>query len=105
MYARKQLAIMDNNSGIDRVQYKGKDGELRYRTVFSKVPSNWVYKKIMERKKKTFIDEILHLLRTSENMKGKRIQLESFPMNIATVPYSRKDAIFKAHKPRILDKK
>ena len=37
----------------------------------------------MEGKKKIFIDEILHLLRTPENMKVKRNQLESVPMNIA----------------------
>ena len=43
----------------------------------------------MERKKKNFIDKILHFLRTPENMKGKRIQLENVPMNIATVPYIR----------------
>ena len=105
MYARAQLAIMDHNFGIDRVQSKTKDGKPRYRTVFSKVASNWVAKKIMERKKKTFIDEILHLLRTPENMKGKRIQIESVPMNIATVPYPGKDEIIKAHKSRFLDKK
>ena len=39
--------------------------------------------------------QILHLLRTRENMKSKRNQLESVPMNIATVPYSGKDEIIK----------
>ena len=57
MYARAQLAIMDHNSGMGRVQSKRKDGKLMYRTVFSKVASNWVSKKIMERKKKNLIDE------------------------------------------------
>ena len=52
MYARAQLAIMNHNSGIDRVQSKRKDGKLRYITVFSEVASNCVAKKIMERKKK-----------------------------------------------------
>ena len=42
IYARAQLAIMNHNSGIDRVQSKRKDGKLRYRTVFSKVALNCV---------------------------------------------------------------
>ena len=99
MYVRAQLAIMDHNFGIDRVQSKRKDGKLRYRTVFSKVASNQVAKE------KTFIDEILHLLHTPKNMNGKRNQLQSVTMNIATVPYSGKDEIIKAHKSSFLDKK
>ena len=52
MYARTQLAAMDHNSGINQVQSKTKDGKPRYRTVFSKVSSNWAAKRIMKRKKK-----------------------------------------------------
>ena len=55
MYVHAQLAIMDHNSGIDQIQSKRKDGKLRYITVFSKVASNWVAKKIMERKKKPLL--------------------------------------------------
>ena len=58
MNSRAQIAYMDHNSGIDRVQSKRKDVKLRYRTVFSKVASDWVAKRIMERKKKYSIDEI-----------------------------------------------
>ena len=48
-------------------------------------------KKIMER-------------RMQVNMKGKRNQLESVPINIATVPYSWKHEIIKVRKWRFLDK-
>ena len=59
MYARTQLAIMDHNSGIGKEQAKTKEGVLRHKTVFSKVSSNWVAKRIMEEKDKTFICDIL----------------------------------------------
>ena len=36
---------MDRNSGINQKQAKTKEGNLRYKTVYTRVTSSWVTKK------------------------------------------------------------
>ena len=50
MYARTKLAVMDHNSGINRKQLKTKQGKLRYKTIYSRISSCWVARKMMEKK-------------------------------------------------------
>ena len=80
---------MDHNSGIKRKQSRTKNGKLRYNTVYSKVTSSWVARKIIEKKEKAFINDILEVLFTT-GITEEPFQLESTPKNIAKVPYPRK---------------
>ena len=52
-----------------------------------------------------FFLKLIIFQRFFENLKGKRVQLESTPKNIATVPNPGKQELIKAHKSRFLDKK
>ena len=96
MYARTQLAVMDHNSGVGRVQATTKTGEKKYKTVYSKVSSSWVAKKIMEDKNKTFIQDILQTIWevTGKNLKGP--VLEATPKNIAPIPNPGKSKVVKS---------
>ena len=87
MYARTKLAVMDHNSGIHRNQSRTKQGHLRFKTVYSRITSSWVAKKIMDKKDKNFIQEILQAIWSVGFDRDKQIicELEDIPRNIAKV--------------------
>ena len=49
MYARTKLAVMGHNSGIHRDQSRTKQGHIRFKTVYSRITSSWVAKKIIDK--------------------------------------------------------
>ena len=50
MIARTQLAVLDYNCGSNNTQATTKDGERRYKHIFSKMTQNWVVKKYPKQK-------------------------------------------------------
>lgn len=106
MYARAKLAVMDHNSGINQQQAKTKKGELRYKTVYSRITSSWVAKKIMEKKDKVFIKDIMAriwLIGYAE-YSDKNLNLEEIPSNIAKVPNPGKKVVVDSHTSRFMKK-
>ena len=100
MYARTQLAVMDNNSGVGRQHAKTKEGIPRYNTVLSKVSSQWVAKRIMEDKEKTFIKDILSAVWRVSELNMKHVSLEKTPKNLSTVEYPGKAQVIMKHTSR-----
>lgn len=100
MYARTQLAVIDHNSGIAREQAQTKTGVLRYKTVSSKVSDNWVAKKIMIEKDKSFIQDILNTIWDVSKLNLAHVILEKTPKNISTVEYPGKDVVVQRHMSR-----
>ena len=100
MYTRAQLAVMDHNSGIGREQAKTEDGDLRYKTVYSKVSNTWVLKKIMVEKDKTFLKDILKTIWDVTKSNLSHVNLEQTPKNISAAEYPGKDVIIQKHVSR-----
>ena len=100
MYARTQLAVMDHNSGVGRQNAKTKEGIPRYNTVLSKVSSQWVAKRIMEDKEKTFIKDILSAVWRVSELNMKHVSLEKTPKNLSTVEYPGKAQVIMKHTSR-----
>ena len=63
MVARNQIAVLDHNSGLDRDQAKTKDGKLRHKSQWSKVTDRHVPKKIMDKKERKYVEEIINEIR------------------------------------------
>ena len=84
MIARTQLAVLDYNCGSNNTQATTKDGERRYKHIFSKVTQNWVVKKISETKDREYIHELLSsTLEASPNTTGDKLRrISSIPPNI-----------------------
>ena len=57
MIARTQLAILDHNCGMSRIQILDKQGEGKINTQYTKVTAHFVAKKVMEPKDKNYIKE------------------------------------------------
>ena len=76
MYARTKLAVMDHNSCIHRNQSRTKQGHLRFKTVYSRITSSWVAKKIMDKKDRHFRQEILQAIWSVGCDKDKQIICE-----------------------------
>ena len=102
MYARIQLALMNHNSGTGRSPAVTKTGELRFRTVCSKISAAWVAKKIMADKDKHYINDILAVIWEVTNKGLRGPELESIPENIAPVPNPGKQAVVQAHTTRFI---
>ena len=100
MYARTQIAAMDHNSGVGRQHAKTKEGIPRYNTVLSNVSSQWVVKRIMEDKEKTFITDILKVVWRVSELNMKHVSLEKTPKNLSTVEYPGKEQIIMKHTSR-----
>ena len=100
MYARTQLAVMDHNSGVGKQQAQTKEGVPRYKTVSSKVSADWVAKKIMVEKDKSFIQDILKTIRKASESNMVHVTLEETPKNISTVEYPGKDVVIQRHVSR-----
>ena len=66
MVARTQIAVLDHNSGLNRNQAVTKEGRLRHKSQWSKVTEQHVPKKIMGRKDKGYIEEILDEVRSGD---------------------------------------
>ena len=101
MYARTQLAVIDHNPGTKRKQSRTKDGKLRYNTVYFKVTSSWVERKIMGKKEKAFINDVLEVLFTV-GITEEPLHLESTTKIIAKVPYPGKKEVIPSHSSRFL---
>ena len=60
MVARNQIAVLDHNSGLERDQAKTKDGKMRHKSQWSKVSDWHVPKKIMDKKGRKCVEEIIN---------------------------------------------
>ena len=98
MYARTQLAVLDHNSGVGREHAKTKSGEHRYKVTYSKISADWVAKKIMAQKDKTFLKDILSSI--WEVSKSPQIEIEKTPKNLATIDNPGKEAVIQRHVSR-----
>ena len=63
MYARTQLCTLDHDSGIHRNQSTTSDGNLCFKTVYSKVSASCVAKLILEDKNILYWDDIMKTIR------------------------------------------
>ena len=95
MIARSQLAVLDFNSGVNRSQAKTRNGELRYKLSHTKITKSWVVKKIMEKKTRPYLKEIMDEVEyqklSGENHPRAEIP-ENVPKNIAPTPRPDKKA-------------
>ena len=64
-----------------------KDGTLKYKQSFSRVTQTWVVKKIVENKKREYLDELMEVtIKTNPTSTvGHLPNLEPIPQNIAPV--------------------
>ena len=83
MIARTQLAVLDYNCGSNNTQATTKDGERRYKHIFSKMTQNWVMKKISKTKDREYIHELLSS--TLEASPDELPRIGSIPPNIAPI--------------------
>ena len=86
MYARTQLAVLDHNCGINRKQAVTKSNQLRNKSQYTKTTGQWVPKKIMEPKVKSYISEILEeMTKVTITTPELNEKLECIPKNIAPI--------------------
>ena len=102
MIARTQLAVLDYNCGSNNTQATTKDGERRYKHIFSKVTQNWVVKKISETKDREYIHELLSsTLEASPDTTGDKLpRIGSVLPNIAPVEKPDKEEAIENMKTR-----
>ena len=102
MIARTQLAVLDYNCGSNNTQATTKDGERRYKHIFSKVTQNWVVKKISETKDREYIHELLSsTLEASPDTTGDKLpRIGSILPNIAPVEKPDKEEAIENMKTR-----
>ena len=102
MIARTQLAVLDCNCGSNNSQATTKDGERRYKHIFSKVTQNWVVKKISKTKDREYIHELLSsTLEASPDTTGDKLpRIGSIPPNIARIEKPDKEEAIENMKTR-----
>ena len=102
MIARTQLAVLDYNCGSNNTQATTKDGERRYKHIFSKVTQNWVVKKISKTKDREYIHELLSsTLEASHDTTGDRLpRTGSILQNIAPIEKPDKEEAIENMKTR-----
>ena len=102
MIARTQLAVLDYNCGSNNTQATTKDGERRYKHIFSKVTQNWVVKKISKTKDREYIHELLSsTLEASPDTTGDKLpRIGSILPNIAPVEKPDKEEAIENMKTR-----
>lgn len=97
MVSRSQLAVLDFNSGVNRNQATTKKNELRYKLPFTKVTKSWVVKKIMEKKERLYLKDIMGEIeyqKKSGEIHPKADIPKDIPKNIAPTPKpNKKEAI------------
>ena len=87
MFARTQLAVLDHNCNIDRKQAVNKRNELQTKSQYSKVSGQWVAKKVMEKKYRGYIADIIVEIPKVKTVPLERNEkLETIPRNIGTTP-------------------
>lgn len=102
MIARTQLAILDFNSGSDNCQAITKEGDLRYKQVFSRVTQSWVIKKVMKKKKYDYLQTLLQeIVEVTGNLTGTDLpEVGEIPKNIAKKEKPSKEEAIKNMKTR-----
>ena len=102
MIARTQLAVLDYNCGSNNTQATTKDGERRYKHIFSKVTQNWVVKKISKTKDREYMHELLSsTLEASPDTTGDKLpRIGSILPNIAPVEKPDKEEAIENMKTR-----
>ena len=102
MIARTQLAVLDYNCGSNNTQATTKDGERRYKYIFSKMTQNWVMKKISKTKDREYIHELLSsTLEASPDTTGDRLpRTGSILQNIAPIEKPDKEEAIENMKTR-----
>ena len=97
MVARSQLAVLDYNDGILVGQAVTKQGELRYKQNFSKVTQNGCVKKIVNKKSREYINDLLDTTVTTKCSPGSpdMPNLQTIPENIAPVERPNKQEAIK----------
>ena len=102
MIARTQLAVLDYNCGSNNTQATTKDGERRYKHIFSKMTQNWVMKKISKTKDREYIHELLSsTLEASPDTTGDKLpRIGSILPNIAPIEKPDKEEAIENMKTR-----
>ena len=102
MIARTQLAVLDYNCGSNNTQATTKDGERRYKHIFSKMAQNWVMKKISKTKDREYIHELLSsTLEASPDTTGDKLpRIGSILPNIAPIEKPDKEEAIENMKTR-----
>ena len=102
MIARTQLTVLHYNCGSNNTHATTKDGECRYKQIFSKVTQNWVVKKISETKDREYINELLSSkLEASPDTRGDKLpRIGSIPSNIAPTEKPEKEEAIENMKTR-----
>ena len=85
MNTRTQLTALDNNYNVGRKQARRKDGVLRYSTVHPKQKKEWVARKIYEKKKYGYLEDILQecVEHANGTLDVPAVQKVALPANIA----------------------
>ena len=85
MNKRTQLTAFDNNYNVGRKQARRKDGVLRYSTVHPKQKKEWVARKIYEKKKYGYLEDILQecVEHANGTLDVPEVQKVALPANIA----------------------
>ena len=93
MTATTQLAVLDYNCGSSNTQATTKNGNQRYKQIFSKVMQSWVVKKISKTKDQEYIQELLSSpLEASPDTTGNKLsRIGSIPLNIAPTEKPNKE--------------
>ena len=102
MIARTQLAVLDYNCGSSNTQATTKDGNRRYKQIFSKVMQNWVVKKISKRKDQEYIHKLLSstLEAPPDATSDKLPTIGLIPSNIAPIEKPDKEEAIENMKTR-----
>jgi len=97
MMARTQLAVLDHNNNLRREQAHSKDGEKKFRFVFTKRSHQWVPKPVMCKKSVQWRKDLLHFIvlckRESLITSEDHVNIDHLPQNIAKVPRPPKQDI------------
>ena len=104
MYARTELAILDNNNNTNREQKLTVEGEPICRQQFLKRTKRWNVKPVMIEKnyawKFQLMNDVLAYLDGSYSKTLYSYEKPELPRNIATVPAPSKESLIEAHKSR-----
>ena len=58
MNARTQLAALDHNHNVGHKQAKRKDGQLRFTKAFAKQKGDWISRKIYDKKRYGYLEDL-----------------------------------------------
>ena len=89
------MSVLDHYNNADRCQAQTSEGELRYKTTFTKQSKTWVAKPIKMKKGLEWAHELMNdvvLVNVDEKCSTKS-DLPKLPENIASIPKPSKNEI------------